>query len=246
MNKIMSGAVVDASTQMGDDVEVGHNAVVLSEDQPGRVTRLLDGVRIGANATVYPGVVLSQGVRVLPGAVVKQSVPPLAIVDGNPASIVGYENTANFKPANVHGGARQAREPSTVKGVELFHFADIKDLRGNLTVGEFEKQIPFLPKRYFLVYGVPTEETRGEHAHIACHQFLIAVHGSVSVIADDGTQREEFVLDANSRGLYLPPMTWGIQYRYSSDAVLLVFASDFYDPADYIRDYSDFLKAARR
>ncbi|WP_289628836.1 WxcM-like domain-containing protein [Escherichia coli] len=46
--------------------------------------------------------------------------------------------------------------------------------------------------------------------------------------------------------MYLPPMTWGIQYRYSADAVLLVFASDFYDPADYIRDYSDFLRTARK
>lgn len=246
MNKILSGAIIDPTTELGEDIQIGHNAVVLSEAGAGRVTRVLDHVRIGANATVYPGVVLGEGASVLPGAVVKQSVPPLAIVDGNPATIVGYENTANFKPAPAHGGPRQAREPSSVKGVELFHFADIKDLRGNLTVGEFEKQIPFLPKRYFLVYGVPTAETRGEHAHIACHQFLIAVHGSVSVIADDGTQREEFVLDSNSRGLYLPPMTWGIQYRYSPDAVLLVFASDFYDPADYIRDYSDFLKAARK
>lgn len=75
---------------------------------------------------------------------------------------------------------------------------------------------------------------------------MIAVHGSVNVIADDGTTREEFVLDRNSIGLYLPPMTWGIQYRYSADAVLLVFASDFYDPADYIRDYSDFLRTARK
>lgn len=246
MNKIMTGAIIDPSVELADDVEVGHNAVVLSEAPPGRRTCMMSGVRIGANATVYPGVVLGQGARVLPGAVVKQSVPPLAIVDGNPATIVGYENTANFKPAVAHTGLRQVRELSIVKGVELFSFADIKDLRGNLTVGEFDKHIPFAPKRYFLVYGVPTEETRGEHAHIACHQFLIAVHGSVNVIADDGTSREEFVLDSNSRGLYLPPMTWGIQYRYSADAVLLVFASDFYDPADYIRDYSDFLKAARK
>lgn len=246
MNKILNGAVVDPSTQLGDDIEIGYNAVVLSDGEAGLVTRLLSGVRIGANATVYPGVVLSEGSRVLPGAVVKQSVPPLAIVDGNPASIVGYEKTANFKPATVQDGSRQAREMSSVKGVELVHFADIKDLRGNLTVGEFERQIPFSPKRYFLVYGVPTAETRGEHAHIACHQFLISVHGSVSVIADDGAEREEFVLDSNSRGLYLPPMTWGIQYRYSPDAVLLVFASHYYDPADYIRDYSDFLKAARQ
>ncbi|MBA4216229.1 MAG: WxcM-like domain-containing protein [Roseateles sp.] len=246
MNNIMGGAIVDSSANMADDVQIGYNAVVLSEDKPGRQTRVMNGVRIGANATIYPGVVLGQGAHVLPGAVVKQSVPPLAIVDGNPATIVGYENTTNFKPAVAHAAPRRAREPSTVKGVELYSFADIKDLRGNLTVGEFEKQIPFQPKRYFLVYGVPTEETRGEHAHLACHQFLIAVHGSVNVIADDGTTREEFVLDRNSIGLYLPPMTWGIQYRYSADAVLLVFASDFYDPADYIRDYSDFLRTARK
>jgi UDP-2-acetamido-3-amino-2,3-dideoxy-glucuronate N-acetyltransferase len=246
MSKMMSGAVVDPSAELAEDVEIGPNAVVLSEDQAERRTRLMAGVQVGANATVYAGVQLGQGARVLPGAVVKQSVPPLAIVDGNPATIVGYENTTSFKPAAPHAVPRQARESSTVRGVELFQFADVKDLRGNLTVGEFEKQIPFVPKRYFLVYGVPTEETRGEHAHVACHQFLIAVHGSVNVIADDGTNREEFVLSANSRGLYLPPMTWGIQYRYSADAVLLVFASDFYDPADYIRDYSDFLKVARK
>ena len=201
MNTIMSGAIIDPSAELAADIEVGPNAVILSEDQSGRRTRIMSGARIGANATIYPGVLLGQGVRVMPGAVVKQSVPPLAIVDGNPATIVGYENTANFKPAVARTGVRQAREPSSVKGVEMFSFADIQDLRGNLTVGEFEKQIPFAPKRYFLVYGVPTEETRGEHAHVACHQFLIAVHGSVNVIADDGSNREEFVAQC----LAIPP-----------------------------------------
>lgn len=93
MNNIMGGAIVDSSANMADDVQIGYNAVVLSEDKPGRQTRVMNGVRIGANATIYPGVVLGQGAHVLPGAVVKQSVPPLAIVDGNPATIVGYENT---------------------------------------------------------------------------------------------------------------------------------------------------------
>lgn len=241
MNNIMGGAIVDSSANMADDVQIGYNAVVLSEDKPGRQTRVMNGVRIGANATIYPGVVLGQGAHVLPGAVVKQSVR-----DGR-LEVGGVFITHDGRRIAVNDRQRRrAREPSTVKGVELYSFADIKDLRGNLTVGEFEKQIPFQPKRYFLVYGVPTEETRGEHAHLACHQFLIAVHGSVNVIADDGTTREEFVLDRNSIGLYLPPMTWGIQYRYSADAVLLVFASDFYDPADYIRDYSDFLRTARK
>jgi dTDP-4-dehydrorhamnose 3,5-epimerase-like enzyme len=118
-------------------------------------------------------------------------------------------------------------------------------MRGCLSVGEFEREIPFIPQRYFLVYDVPTAETRGEHAHLKCHQFLIAVKGSVHVVADDGNVREEFVLDRNNLGLHLPPMTWGIQYRYSHDAVLLVFASDYYDPDDYIRDYDKFMEVVR-
>jgi len=68
------------------------------------------------------------------------------------------------------------------------------------------------------------------------------VKGQVSVVADDGEKREEFKLDSPSVGIYLPPMTWGIQYRYSADAVLLVFASDYYDGADYIRDHAEFLR----
>jgi hypothetical protein len=79
----------------------------------------------------------------------------------------------------------------------------------------------------------------------SCHQFLIAVKGGLRVVADDGEHREEVVLDRSNLGLYLPPMTWGIQYRYSSDAILLVFASDYYDSADYIRNYSEFLEAVK-
>jgi UDP-2-acetamido-3-amino-2,3-dideoxy-glucuronate N-acetyltransferase len=94
------------------------------------------------------------------------------------------------------------------------------------------------------VFGVPSVETRGEHAHRECHQFLVCVRGSVSVVADDGRRREEYLLDRPELGLHLPPMVWGIQYRYSADAVLLVFASHYYDPADYIREYDRFLAEA--
>ena len=114
------------------------------------------------------------------------------------------------------------------------------DPRGNLTVGEFGKSIPFDAKRYFMVFQVPLVEVRGEHAHKECHQLLICVRGRMSAVADDGFQREEFVLDRPDLGLYLPPKVWGIQYNYSPDAVLLVFASHYYDSADYIRDYSEF------
>jgi hypothetical protein len=92
-----------------------------------------------------------------------------------------------------------------------------------------------------MVFGVPNAEVRGEHAHRTCHQFLICAHGSCSVVADDGHVRDEFELNDPSIGLHLPPLTWGIQYKYSHDAVLLVFASEFYDAAEYIRSYSEFM-----
>lgn len=118
------------------------------------------------------------------------------------------------------------------------------DQRGNLTAGEFGRLIPFEVKRFFMVYQVPLVEVRGEHAHRECHQFLVCVRGRISVIADDGRTKDEFVLDRPDTGLYLPPMTWGIQYKYSPDAVLLVFASHYYDADDYIRDYDEFVALA--
>ena len=245
MITLKAGAVVYPTAVLDGDVEIGFNSVVLSGESPEKITRIMSGSIIGANATIYEGITLGRGCRVMPGSVVRQSVPPLAIVVGNPASIVGYENTAVHGLAVAVSTDRVGSVSTSVRGVQLFKFSNIADMRGNLTVGEFERQIPFSPMRDFVVHGVPTAETRGEHAHIQCHQFLIALGGSVNVIADDGERREEFVLDRNNLGLYLPPMTWGIQYRYSTDAVLLVFASDFYDPDDYIRDYEGFIEKAR-
>lgn len=134
---------------------------------------------------------------------------------------------------------------SRVTGVRLHELREVKDARGDLCVAEVGADLPFAVRRSFLVYRVPSAELRGAHAHRRCGQFLQAVAGSVHVIADDGRQREEFCLDRPSLGLYLPPMTWGIQYRYSEGAVLLVLASDPYDPADYIRDYDEFLALRR-
>ncbi|MEA9563695.1 MULTISPECIES: WxcM-like domain-containing protein [Xanthomonas] len=204
------------------------------------------GASIGANATILPGVRIGRNAMVGAGAVVTRSVPPNAIVVGNPAKIVGYANAGTVAIEKLQPQATMpVVQPSCVRGVKLHTFNAIADMRGSLSVGEFEKDIPFTPKRYFLVYDVPTAETRGEHAHLACHQFLIAIKGSVHVVADDGEQREQFVLDKPNLGLYLPPMTWGIQYKYSEDAVLLVFASHFYDSADYIREYGTFIEQVR-
>ena len=108
------------------------------------------------------------------------------------------------------------------------------------------REIPFLPKRYFLVTNVPSDKTRGEHAHRRCHQFLICIKGTCAVVVDDLKSRCEVELNSADRGVYLPPMTWGIQYKYSSDAVLLVFASDYYEADDYIRDYDEFVAAKKQ
>jgi len=92
------------------------------------------------------------------------------------------------------------------------------------------------------VYEVPSQYVRGEHAHRVCHQFLIAAHGSIMVVVDNGHHRAEVELSNPSQGLHVPPMIWATQYRYSPGSVLLVLASENYDEADYIRNYEVFLR----
>jgi hypothetical protein len=142
-------------------------------------------------------------------------------------------------------GTKVVRTPTAVGGVEIFQFPWVNDSRGDLTVGEFESEFPFNPKRYFIISGVPSGEIRGEHAHLKCHQFLICAYGQCSVTVDDGSTRLEVQLSKPSVGIYLPPMVWGRQWQYSADAALLVFASELYDPADYIREYDTFIKLVR-
>ena len=137
--------------------------------------------------------------------------------------------------------AEEGPFPTSVRGVILHRLPDIEDFRGRLSFGETPRHIPFAVHRYFLVFQVPREDIRGEHAHRTLHQFLICIHGSCRIIADDGRTRQEFVLDEPFVGLHLPPMTWAVQYRYSAGAVLLALTSAPYDPGDYIRDYAEFL-----
>ncbi|MCX7068391.1 MAG: WxcM-like domain-containing protein [Methylococcales bacterium] len=211
-------------------------------------TLIAKGAFIGANATISANITVGGNAIIEAGSVVTRSVPHNAIVTGNPAKIIGYVDAKNGKGTSTEKSHHQdqSKVSTTVAGVTLHTFRAVPDMRGSLSVGEFEREIPFKPLRYFLVFDVPTTETRGEHAHIKCQQFLIAVKGSVRVVADDGRKREEFLLDRNNIGLYLPAMTWGIQYHYSSDAVLLVFASEYYDSSDYIRDYSEFETLVKR
>jgi carbonic anhydrase/acetyltransferase-like protein (isoleucine patch superfamily)/dTDP-4-dehydrorhamnose 3,5-epimerase-like enzyme len=242
------GAVVPPGCVLAGGITVGPNVVFVEPDDANRQrpARVDSGVRIGANTVIHPDVVLASGVVVRAGSVVTRSVPRGAIVEGNPATIVGYVDTqrSHDAPAQTIAGAFEGPiQPTPVEGVTLHRLKVVRDLRGNLTVGEFERDIPFRPQRYFIVFGVPSRETRGEHAHRDCHQFLVCVRGSCAVVADDGQRRVEVVLDSLDIGLHLPPMVWGIQYKYSPDSMLLVFASHHYDAADYIRDYDEFLHA---
>ena len=136
-------------------------------------------------------------------------------------------------------------QPTAVAGVILHHLPHIIDPRGDLSVGEIGVHVPFEVKRYFVVFGVSSGEIRGEHAHRRLHQFLVCVHGRCEVVADDGRNRQTFLLDRPSLAVYLPPMVWGVQHSYTPGSVLLVLASAHYDPADYIRDYDDFLALAK-
>lgn len=232
--------------EVGDDVFIGPNATFCNDRMPRSkcypeaylATRIQAGASIGANATVLPGLTIGRNAMVGAGAVVTRSVPPNAIVVGNPARIVGYVDTVDQASATA---PLSPQVPAAQGGVQLFRMPLIKDMRGDLTVGEFGRSLPFTPLRYFMVMNVPSQEVRGEHAHKACEQFLVCVRGRCQVMTDDGHLRQEFTLDDPTLGLYLPPMTWGVQYRYSPDTVLLVFASHYYDADDYIRDYQRFL-----
>lgn len=248
---IKCGVQVWDRIEIMDDVFVGPNATFTNDRFPRSKqfpdellrTTVKVGATIGANATILPGLTIGENAMVGAGAVVTRSVPPFAIVVGNPAKIIGYANAVGStnESMQVSASSKPGVISTNVKGVTLHTFKAVPDLRGSLSVGEFEREIPFNPKRYFLVYDVPTADTRGEHAHHQCHQFLIAVRGSIRVVVDDGETREEITLDRPNMGLYLPPKTWGIQYKYSADAMLLVFASDYYDSGDYIRDYGEFV-----
>lgn len=244
---VQSGAYIAAGVVIEPGCFIGANVAFVdpAPDGAGAAAAVMRrGAWIGANATIYPGVTIGAKAVVRPGSVVTRSVPPAAIVDGSPAVIVGYVGavaSAPHAPQLLPGKVAAAVEATPVAGVTVRRLPLVRDLRGDLAVAEFGQHVPFDAKRFFMVFGVPNREVRGEHAHRECHQFLVCARGDCAVIADDGVNKVEVALDAPNVGLHLPPRIWGIQYKHSPDAVLLVFASHHYDPADYIRDYESFL-----
>ena len=118
----------------------------------------------------------------------------------------------------------------------------ISDQRGNLSFFEASRHVPFDFRRIYYLYDVPEGAERGGHAHKNLHQFMIAISGSFDVLLDDGKEKMQIHLDRASKGLYICPMIWRDIQNFSSGAVCMVIASEYYDEADYIRNYWEFLQ----
>lgn len=257
------GVTVKCGVQLWDGLRIGNRVFIgpnvtftndrfpRSRQYPSAFLRTIveDEASIGANATILPGIRIGRGAMVGAGAVVTRDVPPNATVVGNPAKIVGYQDNAeqghktrDVSPVGELGLAAAAgsRLDLGVGRCFLERLPHFTDMRGSLTPLEEGRGLPFVPQRVFLVHGVASHHVRGEHAHRLCQQFLVSTHGQVSVVVDDGSRRREVRLEDQTVGLYLAPMVWGIQYKFSADCVLMVAASHPYESGDYIRDYNQY------
>lgn len=116
------------------------------------------------------------------------------------------------------------------------------DRKGNLTVVENGKTLPFDVKRVYYLYDIPGGESRGAHAHRELSQLIIAVSGSFRVTLDDGTVKRSYILNRPYQGLYVKPGIWRDLDDFSAGAVCMVLASDVYKAEDYIRSYDDFME----
>ena len=132
----------------------------------------------------------------------------------------------------------------SVARCEIIELPKITDPRGNLTFVEANRHIPFSFSRIYYLYDVPGGSERGGHAHRNLHQFMIAMSGSFDVLLDDGKNKKKVSLNRSHYGLYICPMIWRELDNFSSGAVCMVIASEYYDEADYIRSYEQFLTEA--
>ncbi len=131
----------------------------------------------------------------------------------------------------------------------MYNIGEIKlkkftDGRGDLTPVEGKQDIPFEIKRVYYLYNVGAGIERGKHSHRKLHQVLVCLNGSVCIKVENTLETKSVLLDDPCKGMYIGPLVWREMYDFSDDAVLLVFASEYYDENDYIRDYDEFLVEA--
>lgn len=125
---------------------------------------------------------------------------------------------------------------------KIIELPKITDPRGNLTVAEANKNVPFDIKRTYWVYDVPGGECRGGHAHKQCLEFIVAVSGSFHVTLDNGKEKQTYLLNHPWQGLLVDTGVWRTLDDFSSGAVCMVLASEKFEEEDYIREYDDYLK----
>jgi acetyltransferase-like isoleucine patch superfamily enzyme/dTDP-4-dehydrorhamnose 3,5-epimerase-like enzyme len=240
--------------ELEDDVFVGPNASFANDPfprsglHPETYARTLvrKGASIGANATLLPGITIGRHAFIAAGAVVTGDVPAYAVVKGNPARVSAWvDRTDTGKRIIPHKPERMVigRADCTVPGVSVYVMPELKDKRGSLCFAQLGQCLPFEVKRFFIISSVPTHQVRGGHAHKRCHQYLVCPEGTCSVVVEHLGKNEELILDDPCVGLHLAPGVWSFQYKFSSDAVLLVLASEEYSEDDYYRDYDEYLEA---
>lgn len=129
----------------------------------------------------------------------------------------------------------------SVYDCSIIELPRIHNRAGNITPVTNNENIPFDVKRVFYIYDIPGGEDRGAHAHITCHQFLLAASGSFDIEMDDGINKRSITLNRPYFGLHIPPGIWTREKGFSSGSVCLVLTSEKYDENDYIRDYEYFI-----
>lgn len=127
-----------------------------------------------------------------------------------------------------------------MKNVRFIEFSKCGDSRGQLSVIEGGKNIPFVIKRLFYMYGTDKEAVRGQHSNQKSEFIFICLSGSCTVLVKDGKGQEEiYCLNSPEKGLYLPKLIWKEMYNFSDDCVLLVLSNEYYDANEYIRNYEE-------
>lgn len=129
---------------------------------------------------------------------------------------------------------------------KIIQLSKISDPRGNLSVIEELKDIPFKIERTYWIYDVPGGESRGGHAYRENQEFIVALSGSFDVVLDDGKEKKVFSLNRSYNGLYVPKGMWRVMENFSTNSLALVLSSTKYDVNDYIRDYQQFLLYVHR
>ena len=131
---------------------------------------------------------------------------------------------------------------TTIDDIRLFSLRTVIEPDGKLVPIESDRDIPFVIKRMFYVFGVHNQNDRGKHSHYNTKQILICINGEIDILCDDGNKRETYTLKKKNQAFYLPEMIWDEQIYVDKKTLLLVIANTNYNKDDYIEDYDNFLK----